>query len=145
MGMLTMRSMLLLTSLLLLSACGDQFTTADASNADAVKVGEALYAEHCAACHGKHLQGQPNWRVAQADGTLPAPPHTDDGHTWHHPDALLFDITKRGGQASAPPDFKSGMPGFGATLSDSEIWAVLSFIKSKWSIQAQVRQGRMNP
>ena len=128
----------------LLTACGESFTTADATNNAAVAQGQTLYGAHCASCHGANLEGQPEWRSPQADGTLPAPPHNDDGHTWHHPDALLFDYTKRGGQALAPEGFKSAMPPFAATLSDSEIWAILSFIKSRWSLPAQTRQGRLN-
>ncbi|HEY9163480.1 MAG TPA: c-type cytochrome [Magnetovibrio sp.] len=128
----------------LLSACDSGYDSADATNSQAVHDGQALYAAHCASCHGDNLQGQPDWQVTQADGTLPAPPHDDSGHTWHHADALLFDYTKQGGQALAPAGFKSAMPAFGETLSDSDIWAVLSFIKSKWSIEAQIRQARMN-
>ena len=129
---------------LALAACSDGFTSADAGNNDAVAQGAVLYAQQCASCHGENLEGQPNWKTPQDDGTLPAPPHDDSGHTWHHPDTLLFDITKRGGQASAPKGFKSGMPAFSGTMSDSEIYAVLSFIKSRWSITSQARQGRMN-
>lgn len=139
-----MRTFLLLIGVPLLAACGNSFDSADASNNDAVTAGEPLYAEHCASCHGENLQGQADWRVKQADGTLPAPPHDDNGHTWHHADALLFDYTKRGGQAIAPEGFKSAMPGFEGTLSDSDIWAVLSFIKSRWSLKSQIRQGRLN-
>ena len=25
---------------------------------------------------------------------FPAPPHDASGHTWHHPDAMLFKVTK---------------------------------------------------
>ena len=129
---------------LVLGACGDAFTEADVTNSQAVAQGEALYAAHCAACHGANLEGQPDWRVSLADGTLPAPPHDDNGHTWHHPDTLLFNYTKLGGQALAPEGFKSAMPAFGGTLSDSDIWAVLSFIKSRWSLRAQLSQARLN-
>lgn len=117
---------------------------ADPSNADQVARGETVYGENCAACHGKNLEGQPNWRVRGEDGILPAPPHDETGHTWHHADKLLFDITKRGGQAVAPPSFKSGMPAFGETLSDGDIWAVLAFIKSRWPEAARKRQEMMN-
>lgn len=127
-----------------LAACSDGFTSADASNIDAVNQGRPLYAAHCASCHGDNLQGQADWRVPQEDGTLPAPPHDDSGHTWHHGDALLFNYTKNGGQSIAPEGFKSGMPAYGDQLTDSEIWAILSFIKSRWSLNAQIRQGRMN-
>ena len=134
----------ILGAAVLLSGCDGDFTSADATNSKAVVQGQALYAEHCASCHGENLQGQADWQVTQPDGTLPAPPHDDSGHTWHHPDALLFNYTRQGGQALAPEGFKSAMPGFADKLSDSEIWAVLSFIKSKWSIEAQIRQARMN-
>ena len=110
--------------------------------------GEQLYREHCASCHGFELEGQPGWQRPLPDGGLPAPPHDSDGHTWHHPDRLLFEITKFGGQALAPPEFKSNMPAFGQTLSDAEIWAVLAFIKSRWPEEIRARQAeitRANP
>jgi len=68
---------------------------ADHKNPKFVAMGKALYAKHCAVCHGKNLEGQtPNWRQALPDGTFPAPPHDATGHTWHHPDAMLFKVTK---------------------------------------------------
>lgn len=127
-----------------LSACGDSLTSADASNNEAVMLGQTLYADNCASCHGADLKGEPNWRSTKEDGTLPAPPHDDSGHTWHHDDQLLFNYTKLGGAGVAPTGFKSGMPGFGASLSDEEIWSVLSFIKSRWSPAAQARQATLN-
>lgn len=129
---------------LVLAACGDSLSSADATNTQAVAQGEKIYAAQCASCHGKNLEGEPDWRVAKADGTLPAPPHNDSGHTWHHADQLLFDYTKKGGQALTPEGFKSAMPAFGDKLSDEQIWQVLSFIKSRWSLEAQIRQARMN-
>ncbi len=98
--------------------------------------GETLYAENCASCHGANLAGEQNWRQPGPDGVLPAPPHDKSGHTWHHDDAMLFDYTKQGGQAlmeqRGVSDFKSGMPGFGEQLSDSEIRDILAYIKSTW-------------
>jgi len=127
-----------------LAACSDGLDRADATNSEAVALGKTLYAENCAECHQADLKGEPNWRETKADGTLPAPPHDDSGHTWHHDDQLLFKYTKLGGAGVAPPGFKSNMPGFGAKLTDEEIWAVLSFIKSRWSLQAQARQATLN-
>ena len=101
-----------------------------------VAAGAVLYAENCASCHGDTLEGEPDWQIAKDDGTLPAPPHDQTGHTWHHGDALLFDYTKQGGQAAMAArgvtSFTSGMPGFGDTLSDQQIWDILAFIKSTW-------------
>ncbi len=118
---------------------------ADPTNAKLVKQGRLIYADYCGACHGRNLEGQPNWRQRNPDDTLPAPPHDASGHTWHHPDQLLFDYIKKGGQALAPAGFKSAMPGFEKDLRDGEIWAVLSFIKSAWPEEVQVRQSSMNP
>jgi cytochrome c5 len=110
-----------------------------------VQRGQSLYAEYCAPCHGKNLEGQTtNWRLRNEDGTLPAPPHDEKGHTWHHNDQLLFDYTKKGGQAMAPKEFKSGMPGFSEDLSDGDIWAILSFIKSTWPEKIRKRQATLN-
>jgi mono/diheme cytochrome c family protein len=108
-----------------------------------VAQGERLYLQHCASCHGVELEGQPGWQRPLPDGGLPAPPHDPDGHTWHHSDRLLFEITKFGGQALAPPEFKSNMPAFGQTLSDAEIWAVLAFIKSRWPEEIRARQAEI--
>lgn len=108
----------------------------DPRNAALVKAGEAVYAKNCAACHGDRLQGQPNWKVRLPTGRMPAPPHDESGHTWHHPDSVLFGIVKQGlVPPYGPPGYVSDMPGFKSALKDEEIWAVLAFIKSQWSPQ----------
>lgn len=115
----------------------------DPGDPEQVALGRTVYADNCADCHGINLEGEPNWRVPLPQGGLPAPPHDESGHTWHHGDKLLFDYTKRGGQAVIGDGggFKSNMPGFGETLSDEEIWAVLAFIKSTWP-PAQLKRQR---
>ena len=113
---------------------------ADPGNPDQVALGKVAYLEYCAECHGKNLEGQPNWRSRRPDGTLPAPPHDARGHTWHHPDRHLFEVSKYGGQRNAPPAFKSAMPPFEGRLTDRGIWAVLAFIKSKWPDAVVQRQ-----
>jgi mono/diheme cytochrome c family protein len=105
-----------------------------------VSLGRELYKEHCASCHGAQLEGQPNWRVRDDGGYLPAPPHDETGHTWHHPDPVLLDITKNGTAAAAPPGYRTTMMGFAEQLSDREIWAVLAFIKSRWPAEIRRRQ-----
>lgn len=106
----------------------------DGQGESQLRVGETLYAAHCAACHGANLEGQPNWRERLPNGRMPAPPHDASGHTWHHPDAVLFGITKEGLVPGrfAPPKYQSDMPGFGDTLSDDQIRAILAYIKSSW-------------
>lgn len=100
-----------------------------------IVVGETLYSENCAACHGANLEGQADWQVQGDDGVLPAPPHDATGHTWHHTDALLFNYTALGGRevmAQLGIEFNSGMPGVADTLSDQEIWNILAYIQSTW-------------
>ncbi len=115
-------------------------TDGPANDPALIRDGQAIYATYCAGCHGINLEGQPNWRQPLANGSLPAPPHDETGHTWHHADELLFLITKEGGQAAAPPGYPSGMPAFGTQLSDEELWAVLAYIKSTWPAEIQAIQ-----
>ena len=118
---------------------------------EAIERGAPLYLENCASCHGENLEGQPNWRTQNDDGTLPAPPHDDSGHTWHHSDKLLFEYTKLGGEATMAKrglDFKSGMPGHQDTLSDAQIWDILTFMKSRWSqesLDVQRQRSELDP
>jgi len=126
----------MLFATLVLSGCGDagQEPRADPSDAAQVARGAKAYAEQCAACHGAKLEGQPDWRRRLANGRLPAPPHDESGHTWHHPDHVLFAITKNGlVPPYAPKDYESDMPAFGGKLPDRDIWAALAYIKSHWS------------
>nr|WP_143705476.1 cytochrome c [Pollutimonas subterranea] len=106
----------------------------DPANQTLVMQGKAIYTNNCAACHGESLQGQPNWRERMPNGKLPAPPHDKTGHTWHHPDAMLVDMVRNGlvPGKTAPAGYVSDMPAYGGILSDDEIIAVLTYIKSTW-------------
>ena len=69
-----------------------------------------------------------------------APPHNQYGHTWHHPDAQLKDWVINGKLGFL--GFRQ-MPAFKNTLTDPEVDAVLSYIKTSWTeiqraIQADV-------
>jgi len=118
---------------------------ADAGDARQVAVGAAVYRQHCASCHGAKLEGQPRWKERKPDGKLPAPPHDETGHTWHHADEQLFRLTKTGVKPPlAPEGYRSDMPGYDGVLSDEQIWAVLAFIKRKWPAHIRARQDRIN-
>ena len=115
-------------------------------SADVISQGRQIYADQCAACHGTDLEGQPDWRSPLPSGRLPAPPHAASGHTWHHPDDVLFRIVKEGTAAIVGGGYESDMPGFADVLSDPEIRAVLDYMKSTWpererSYQERVSQG----
>jgi len=73
---------------------------------------------------------------------LPAPPHDATGHTWHHPDQVLFSITKDGlvPGVTAPTGYESDMPAFKSILSDADITAVLAYIKSTWPAELRAAQ-----
>ena len=88
---------------------------------------------------------QPNWRERGPDGRLPAPPHDPSGHTWHHPDELLFRITKHGvAKAANLKDYASAMPAYDGVLSDAEIVAALSWIKAQWPADIRARHDELN-
>ncbi|MBL8670757.1 MAG: cytochrome c [Alphaproteobacteria bacterium] len=108
-------------------------------HADAT-LGRVIYDGHCASCHGANLEGQADWRRRKPDGKLPAPPHDETGHTWHHSDRQLFEITKYGVRHFAPAGYASDMPAFGDVLSDGEIRSALEFIRSRWSVTVRERQ-----
>lgn len=130
------------SGILLLTLCAATGSGAAAGAGD-VDLGRDLYAQHCAACHGANLEGAPDWRRPGPDGTYPAPPHDESGHTWHHGDAMLFDYTRRGGQAYLDDlgvKFDSGMPAFGDVLTNAEIDAVLAFIRSTWPAHIRALQ-----
>jgi mono/diheme cytochrome c family protein len=117
----------------------------NADNAQVTAKGKAIYAQQCASCHGQNLEGQPDWQTRDEEGFLPAPPHDRNGHTWHHPDRLLFDITKLGlARAANLKDYRTRMPAFDGVLSDEEIIAALSYIKSTWPVEFQKRHDELN-
>lgn len=108
-------------------------------------LGQKVYTAQCASCHGARLEGQPNWRERGPDGRLPAPPHDASGHTWHHPDELLFRITKHGvAKAANLKDYVSAMPAYDGVLSDAEIVAALSWIKAQWPADIRFRHDELN-
>lgn len=114
-------------------------------NQKVVARGRAIYDAHCASCHGANLEGQPNWRQRDAEGYLPAPPHDESGHTWHHADKQLFELTKQGLQSIlGDENFKTRMPAYRGVLGDADIVAVISYIKSQWPKAIQTRHDKIN-
>jgi mono/diheme cytochrome c family protein len=80
---------------------------------------ERLYYTFCASCHG--VDGRGSWRAAlflirPGDLTQAA----------GRPDRYLFDIIKHGGAPFGRP----GMPAFGAQLSDTDIQALVAYVKT---------------
>lgn len=89
-------------------------------------MGRVLYEQHCGSCHGLNGEGQqPN---PLAIGM--APPHNNDGHTWHHADQQNFQTVWTGRNIAGT------MPGFALQMTPDEIIAVLAYIKTWWSEQS---------
>jgi mono/diheme cytochrome c family protein len=90
--------------------------------------GNALFATHCASCHGAKGQGVFTWRQRDANAKLPPPPLNGTGHAWHHPlQALRYQIKfgARGGSGTMPP--------FENTLTDAQITDTIAWFQSHWS------------
>ena len=89
--------------------------------------GQTLYAENCASCHGASLEGQENWQSPGEDGRLPAPPHDETGHTWHHADRALVEWILDG------VPLATTMPKWRGQLTEQEVVAILAYMKTFWS------------
>jgi mono/diheme cytochrome c family protein len=126
----------------LIAACSNAENAADPAQ---IALGEQVYRQHCAVCHGVNGEGQRPDAPLQKDetGRFPAPPHDGTGHTWHHDDDLIIQIIVEGGMGT-PEDFYE-MPAFGEVLTDAEINAVLAYIKTFWTDeQRAIQQERTN-
>ena len=106
---------------------------------DAAQVaqGKQIYQQKCLICHGENGVGAPNWRVPDANGNFPPPPHDDTGHTWHHPDRVLYEAIHDGMHDPLRPNSPLRMPAFGDTFSDADIRAVIVYLKSLWNREHQ--------
>ena len=93
----------------------------------AVELGNRLFQQHCAACHGSEAQGTENWKQTDADGHYPPPPLNGTAHAWHHSIPQLARSIKEGG-------VKLGgkMPPFGDRLNNGEILALIAYFQSQW-------------
>ena len=123
---------------------GSAVTETSTQDQATIALGQRLYVDNCASCHGADLEGQPDWQTPLASGRYPAPPHDETGHTWHHADALLVQIIRDGTAAVVGDGYKSDMPGFGDVMSDDQIAAVLAYIKSTWPEQVIAQHNRIN-
>ncbi len=115
---------------------------ADVTNTQLVAQGKQIYITRCATCHGSDLQGEPGWPERRPNGVMPAAPLDARGTAWQRPDQWLFTTIKQGGQATAAAGSSSFMPAFGGGLTDAEIWALISFIKSTWPKNLQDAQSQ---
>jgi len=81
--------------------------------------GEALFRTHCSVCHGQAGRGD----GPAAAGLNPKPADLTAAHVDDHMDGELFWWLREGIPGTAMPSFK-------ATLSDSQRWELIRFIRS---------------
>jgi mono/diheme cytochrome c family protein len=132
-----------LSAAFLPAGAAEHFANADSD--PAVLQGKQIYSRQCAACHGRHLEGQALWQVQDQFAHRRAPAHDASGHTWQHSDEDLFHMTKYGRFPGAPKSIHSYMPAFEQRLTDQQILSVLAFIKARWPLGIRVSQSLLNP
>ena len=90
------------------------------------------YNTYCAHCHGYDGSGQgiESEERTIALGYKPVPRHDADGHTWQHPDQILFETIKYG--IDSPLDLYI-MAEYESRLEDDEIFGIIEYMKNFWS------------
>jgi len=101
-----------------------------------VAQGAAIYAEHCAACHGSTGKGDgPAAAQLLTQRTTPLPDFSTPDHFLHHSQAELFQIVTEG-------RLEYFMPPWANTLSEAERWSVVAYLYSLSAPKEQQTQGQ---
>jgi mono/diheme cytochrome c family protein len=111
-------------SLLAVEAYPTSFQTSPSGfTAASIARGQALFAQNCVACHGSEGNGNgpaaSGLRIKPADLTQP--------HIWEHSDGEMFWWLTHG---IDDPEGGLAMPGFGATLSPDDRWALIEYVRA---------------
>ena len=112
---------ILIIALVAFSQLNRNAPAAVAADDEMLALGEQVYNNTCAACHGENGEGY---------GIPQAPALNETEHAWHHPDGQIQEIIKNGGKV---------MPALGDQLTDEEIVAVIRYIQTWWTAD-QLRQ-----
>lgn len=97
------------------------------------EAGAKTYERHCADCHGANGEGRRG-----AGGVALIPPLAGNRVVTMEPPANLIRVIVHGGflPATAGNPRPFGMPPFGLALTDAEIAAIASYLRSAWGAQA---------
>ncbi len=99
-------------------------------NSEERALGEKLYKEHCAECHGEGAQGEDPQNQNggfNAQGKRLAPALNGTAHSWHHSPKLLLRYIQEGSRDKSSP-----MPSYGDILNKNESLAIIAYYQSLW-------------
>ena len=118
---------LLLVGLLLIG--GQSYATENERwySDEQVSLGEKLFRQNCAGCHGQNAEAILDWKTTDANGNYPPPPLNGTGHAWHHDLDLLRRTVREGGAKLG-----GQMPAFEGVLSAEETDSAIAYFQSKW-------------
>lgn len=110
------------------SAPADSITARATASGQQLQVGQRLYEDHCADCHGSDGRGHGDAYPALAGNRAVTMPVVDN----------LLQTVLYGGFNAATEGYPRpyGMPPFAPSLGDADLAAVLSYIRSAWGNQA---------
>ena len=93
-----------------------------------LRAGAAVYAKNCASCHGSPDQGS----TPIAQGMFPNPPQLFVKMVTKDPEGEIYWKTKNGIRLT-------GMPAFGKSLSETELWQVSLLLKHANALSPDVK------
>lgn len=98
-----------------------------ATSPEVIARGRDLYQAYCLACHGVDARGQ----GPEAAGMVPPPADLTTSVVWHTDGELMWWIREgiRG----------TGMPGFGAILSEEDAWIIVHYLQSLTDERRRIR------
>ena len=110
------------------------------ATADDLTRGEAVYSANCISCHGSTGQPDPESVLVKALGVVPAN-FSDKLFNSREPVSAWKTVVTHGGPALG---FSEMMPAFGGVLSESDIDAVLAYIKTGFGGADDYPDGDLN-
>lgn len=110
-----------LAAVVMVSQNGASAAYIEPANDETYALGQKVFADTCATCHGPSGEGDIG------------PPMNGSGHTWHHLDDYLRTTVRDGIPGTQ-------MQGHEDHLTPEEIDAVIAFVKTWWTPEQQVMQ-----
>jgi mono/diheme cytochrome c family protein len=122
-----------LLSAALLAGCSNeqpesQRTGARQYDTNMLALGQRVFQNHCAVCHGPVGEAKPGWQKPGPDGKLQPPPLDDNGRTWRLSTSRIKQFIRQGS-----PGGRGNMPAWQGKLTEQELDAVVTWITSLWS------------